>query len=161
MPWFRPALPPCLPLWKGPPPISSRWMRSIHSFKKAHRAVIWTAFSRRLNRVIAAHIGDKGVASALAIYGLAKAAVGRSGGRIAAIFTDANSCYRLAFTRHGPPEPPAETKAETYLIEAANSAIRDNLARLNRRSKRFSKSAEMLQITLELFINRHLFESPK
>ncbi len=97
------------------------------------------------------------MASAIAIYRLAKAAVGR----IAAIFTDANSCYRIAFARHGVPEPHTQTKAETHLIEASNSSIRDNLARFNRRSKRFSKSEDMLRITLDLFINRHLIESPK
>lgn len=94
--------------------------------------------------------------SAITIYHLAKAAVGR----IAAIFTDANSCYQLAFQRHGIKEPHTQTKAETHLIEASNSSIRDNLARFNRRSKRFSKSWDMLQITLDLFINRHLAKSP-
>lgn len=69
--------------------------------KKRQRAVIWTAFSRRLGRVVAFHIGDEGVASAMAIYRLAKQAVGS----IAIIYTDANSCYRLAFQRHGVPEP--------------------------------------------------------
>jgi IS1 family transposase len=93
----------------------------------------------------------------MAIYHLAKAAVGQ----IAAIFTDANSCYKLAFERNGVTGPHTQTKAETHLIEASNSSIRDNLARFNRRSKRFSKSWDMLQITLDLFINRHLFESPK
>lgn len=73
---------------------------------------------------------------------------------IAAICTDANSCYELAFARHDVPEPHIVTKAETHLIESANSSIRDNLARFNRRSKRFSKSWDMLTITLELFFNR-------
>jgi IS1 family transposase len=114
--------------------------------------VIWTAFSRRLGRVVAFHIGDKGVTSAMAIYRLAKAAVGA----IDIIYTDANSCYRLAFARHGVPEPHVQTKAQTHLIEASNSSIRDNLARFNRRSKRFSKSHHMLELTLELFFNRHL-----
>ena len=45
------------------------------------------------------------------------------------------------------------SKAETHLIESSNSSIRDNLARFNRRSKRFSKTFEMLTITLDLFIN--------
>lgn len=78
--------------------------------------------------------------------------------RIAAIFTDANSCYQLAFERHGVPEPHTQTKAETHLIEAQNSSIRDNLARFNRRSKRHSKSLEMLEATLTLFFNRHLLQ---
>ena len=58
------------------------------------------------------------------------------------------------------PEPHTQTKAQTHLIEASNSSIRDNLARFNRRSKRFSKSMPMLQLTLELFFNRHLITSP-
>lgn len=74
---------------------------------------------------------------------------------IAAIYADGNSCYRLAFTRHNVPEPLTQTKAQTHLIEAANSSIRDNLARFNRRSKRYSKTLEMLDATLLLFFNRH------
>ena len=118
--------------------------------------MIWTAFSRRRNRVIAYHIGDKGVTSAMTIYQLAKQAVGR----IAQIYTDANSCYALAFERMGVSEPHIQTKAQTHLIEASNSSIRDNLARFNRRSKRFSKSLHMLDATLTLFFNRHLIASP-
>lgn len=118
--------------------------------------MIWTAFSRQRNRVVAYHIGDRGVASAMTIYQLAKQAVGS----IATIYTDANSCYHLAFERMGISEPHIQTKAQTHLIEAANSSIRDNLARFNRRSKRFSKTQQMLDATLTLFFNRHLIESP-
>ena len=39
------------------------------------------------------------------------------------------------------------------MIEAVNSSIRDNLARFNRKSKRFSKSYEMLEHTLLLFLH--------
>lgn len=70
------------------------------------------------------------------------------------IYTDANSCYDIAFSRNNVVEPHTMTKAETHLIESSNSSIRDNLARFNRRSKRFSKCFEMLQITLNLFIHR-------
>ena len=106
---------------------------------------------------MAYHIGDKGVDSALAIYRLAKQAVGPIG----AIFTDANSCYGLAFKRHGVCEPHAETKAQTHLIESSNASIRDMLARFNRRSKRISKTHQMLDITLTMVLNRHLIMSPK
>ena len=37
--------------------------------------MIWTAYSRQHRRVIAYHVGDRGVRSAIAIYTLAKAAV--------------------------------------------------------------------------------------
>lgn len=118
--------------------------------------MIWTAFSRRLGKVVAYHIGDRGVLSAMAIYRLTKQAIGN----IDHIYTDANSCYRLAFQRNGVPEPHSQTKAQTHLIEASNSSIRDNLARFNRRTKRFSKSHQMLDVTLTLFFNRHMIKSP-
>jgi len=62
--------------------------------------------------VVAYHIGDQGVQSAMAIYTLARQAVGQ----IEAIFTDANSCYSLAFERNGVPETHTQTKAQTHLI---------------------------------------------
>ncbi len=133
-------------------------MDEIYTFvKKQHRAVIWTAYSRQQRRVVAYHIGDNGVSSALALYELTKQAVHD----IAMIFTDANSCYRLAFERNGVPERHEQTKAQTHLIESANSSIRDNLARFNRRSKRYSKSMQMLDITLDLFFNRHLIQNSR
>ena len=49
-------------------------------------------------------------------------------------------------------EPHLMTKRETHLIESSNSSIRDNLARFNRKTKRYSKSLEMLKITLDLFL---------
>ena len=132
-------------------------MRSIPTSKKRCRAVVWTAYSRRRRRVVAYHIGDQGVRSAIAIYSLARLAVGQ----IEAIFTDANSCYALAFKRHGVPEPHTQTKAETHLIESSNASIRDMLARFNRRTKRASKTQNMLEITLDIFFNRkHLSMSP-
>ena len=39
-----------------------------------------------------------------------------------------------------------------HLIESSDSSIRDNLARFNRKTKRYSKSLEMLKITLDLFL---------
>jgi len=51
------------------------------------------------------------------------------------------------------------SKAETHLIESSNSSIRDNLAKFNRCNKQFSKTIEMLTITLELFIKRDIIMS--
>ena len=119
--------------------------------------MIWTAFSRRQNRVVAYHIGDKGVASAMTIYQLAKQAVGA----IAAIYTDANSCYHLAFERIKATEPHRQTKAQTHLIESSNASFRDMLARFNRKTKRASKTLEMLQITIDIFIARKRLASPR
>ena len=73
---------------------------------------------------------------------------------IQCIFTDANSCYDVAFTSLNIPKKHVMIKAEAHLIESSNSSIRDNLARFNRCSKRFSKSFEMLYLTMDLFIHR-------
>ena len=48
------------------------------------------------------------------------------------------------------------SKSETCLVESFNSSLRDMLARLNRKSKRFSKCEEMLRLTLVMFFNREL-----
>ena len=66
--------------------------------------------------------------------------------------TDSNASYgsyRLA--RHH-----IISKSETCLVESLNSSMRDMLARLNRRTKRFSKSMEMLRLTLVMFFNKHI-----
>ena len=75
------------------------------------------------------------------------------------ICTDVNSCYDVAFFMLKIPELHIMSKAETHLIESSNSSIRDNLARFNRRSKQFSKTIEMLTITLEFFIKRDIIMS--
>ena len=106
--------------------------------------------------MVAYHIGDQGVASAITIYSLAQKAVGQ----IEAIFTDANSCYGIAFERHGVPEPHTQTKAQTHLIESSNASIRDMLARFNRRTERASKTHQMLEVTLDIFFNQQRFVSP-
>jgi IS1 family transposase len=114
--------------------------KSIPTSKKKQRAVVWTAYSRRQGRVVAYHIGDRGVASAMTLCRRVKRRIPN----IATIYTDANSCYRLAFQRCRVFEPHVQTKAQTHLMEASNSSIRDNLARFDRRPKRYSKSLEML-----------------
>ncbi|MDR1123318.1 MAG: hypothetical protein LBL61_01645 [Elusimicrobiota bacterium] len=115
---------------------------------------MWTAYSRRASRVIAFEIGDRGIGSCLNIYKKAKAECKN----VEQFYSDGNSCYRLTFERHMPEERLTITKAQTHLIESSNSSIRDNLARFNRRTKRYSKSWEMLRITLTLFFNRGLLE---
>jgi len=112
--------------------------------------LVWTAYSRNRRRVAAFTLGE-GVLAAKTIYEKIKAVTPD----ISHIFTDANSCYDVAFKRFGVPEPHTVTKAQTHLIESANSSIRDNLARFNRKTKRYSKSIDMLVISLELFFNRN------
>ena len=48
------------------------------------------------------------------------------------------------------------SKSETCLVESFNSSMRDMLARLNRRTKRFSKCSEMLRLTVVMFLNKEI-----
>ena len=49
-----------------------------------------------------------------------------------------------------------KSKSETCLVESFNSSLRDMLAKLNRRTKRFSKCKEMLRLTLIMFYNKEI-----
>jgi IS1 family transposase len=85
------------------------------------------------------------------------ARVKRLTGCIGHIYSDANSCYDVAFKELGIPEPHTMTKTQTHMIEATNSSIRDNLARFNRKSKRYSKKLDMLGDSLSLFLHQKSF----
>lgn len=47
-----------------------------------------------------------------------------------------------------------QSKSETSLIESVNSRIRHYLARFNRRTKRYSKSIEMIEHSLLLLFDK-------
>ena len=88
------------------------------------------------------------------MYNKTKQAVGK----IEHIYTDGNSCYEEAFKDYGIKEPHtiAIGKSQTHLIESFNSSMRDNLARFNRKSKRYSKCLDMLDNTLFIFFNKSI-----
>jgi IS1 family transposase len=72
--------------------------------------------------------------------------------KIRYLCTDGNPAYgyyRLA-------EKHVVTKSETCLVEAFNSSLRDMLARLNRRTKRASKSTEMLRLAVQMLIHKQI-----
>jgi len=79
------------------------------------------------------------------------------------IYTDCNSCYSSKFAEIGISEihMANPNKSQTHMIEAVNSSIRDNLARFNRRSKRYSKCIKMLDDTLLLFFNQKTYNISK
>jgi len=93
-----------------------------------------------------------GNSAAKAIYNKIK----RLRPNIAHIYSDANSCYDVVFKELQIPEPHTMTKTQTYLIESSNSSIRDNLARFNRKTKRFSKDIKALAYALKLHFYREI-----
>jgi len=53
-----------------------------------------------------------------------------------------------------PPEKHIQSKEETYTLESYNSRVRHYLARFKRKTKCYSKSVEMIVISLNLLINK-------
>ena len=52
-----------------------------------------------------------------------------------------------------------QSKAETSLVESFNSLIRHYLARFNRKTKRYSKSIDMVKDSLNLLFNKDIMLS--
>ncbi len=69
--------------------------------------------------------------------------------KIDLIATDGNYNYATMFPNY---QKHIISKAETCLVEAKNSSLRDMLARLNRKTKRYSKSIKMLRYSVHLWI---------
>ena len=116
--------------------------------------IVWTAYSRTLGQIVAFVIG-KERDCAYELFCEAERAVGNIG----RIYTDANTCYKESFAFHNikAEHIVSPLKTETHLIEATNSSIRDNLARFNRLSKRFTRSLDMLYCSLKLFFTHKRF----
>ena len=53
-----------------------------------------------------------------------------------------------------PPEQHIQNKAETFTVEGYNSRIRHYLARFKRKTKCYSKSNEMIEISLNLLMKK-------
>ena len=53
-----------------------------------------------------------------------------------------------------PPEQHVQSKSETYTVESYNSRIRHYLARFKRKTKCYSKSEEMIVISLNLLMKK-------
>ena len=69
-----------------------------------------------------------------------------SGKSIEQIMTD----YWEAYVGVIPPDKHTQSKAETYTVEGYNSLIRHYLARMKRKTKCYSKSLKMLELSLLL-----------
>jgi insertion element IS1 protein InsB len=74
---------------------------------------------------------------------------------VAMVCTDGNPSYAEVFgedidLKH------VVTKSETCLVESYNSVLRYYLARLHRKTKCYSKSEEMLRLSISLLFNKHM-----
>ena len=125
-------------------------------FRKRCFSVVWTAFSRSLGKIVAFVIGVERDC-AYKLFRKAQQVVGK----ISLVYTDPNSCYEESFKANGVAVRHIVTdfKNDTHMIEATNSSLRDNLARFNRITKRYTKSLEILECTLKLFCHLKQFNT--
>ncbi len=64
-----------------------------------------------------------------------------------------SSDYWRAYQEIVPPEKHRQSKAETFTVEGYNSLFRHFLARMRRKSKCYSKSLRMLQLSILLLMD--------
>ena len=67
------------------------------------------------------------------------------------------SDYWKAYPQVIPRSKLVQSKAETYTVEGVNSRLRGCLARLNRRTKRYSKSLKALSDAIFLLLSHELY----
>ena len=60
--------------------------------------------------------------------------------------------YWRSYGEFLPPENHIQSKVETYTVESYNSRVRHYLARFKRKTKCYSKSVEMIEISLKLLM---------
>ena len=109
---------------------------------------IWTAVDRNRFKTTAFKIGDVNKSNFIELA----LEIEKECGSIEYLCTDESPSYgyyKLA-NKH------IASKSETCFVEIFNSSMRDMLARLNRRTKRFSKCIERLRLTLVMFFNKQI-----
>ena len=114
--------------------------------KKQRKLWVWIAVSRITRRILAIEVGAR-----------SRKALKRLWARIShlkpyAVATDNWKVYRCVI----PSALLIQTKALTSTVESVNGQVRDYLARFNRRTKRYSKSIEMVIRSLYLLIEQKL-----
>ena len=122
-------------------------MNYIHKFKKERRTRVWTTVDREKLRITAFVLGP-GKSSVL------RKLINKIGeNNLKIVCTDGNFSYEEelginADIKH------IVSKSETCLVESFNSVLRYYLARLQRRTKCYSKSLQMLELSVALLLKR-------
>ena len=103
---------------------------------------------RRRNEIVAHYVGNGSIGATRQLYEQV------SHHKIGIAATDGNYGYEKIIPKHLTKH--IIDKAETSLVESKNSSMRDMLARLNRRTKRYSKCPIMLRLTIAMWRFRDL-----
>ncbi len=109
--------------------------------KKRNKVWIWLAVDRNRNKIVDFEVGNR---SKRTYFKLAQRL--EKTYKIRHLCTDGYEVYGL----YKISEFHHKTKSETSLVESKNSLIRTFLVRFNRRTRRYSKSIEMIFLSLKL-----------
>ena len=112
--------------------------------KKKQKAWIWLCYSKMTKRILAVHIGDRGKYSAKKLIDQVP--------NMKIYCTDNWDAYNFGIKD---PETREIGKRNTQDIERFNLRMRMVLARLQRKTIKFSKSLERLEYSVNLVINRY------
>jgi insertion element IS1 protein InsB len=121
--------------------------------KKAGKRRVWIALARHTRRVVAYVIGDRGERSCLRLW--ERIPESYKGG---SCYSDSWEAYRAVIPedRH---EAVGKESGELAHVERWNNTLRQRLARFVRKTLSFSKSDEMHEVRLKLFLHRYNVES--
>lgn len=122
--------------------------------KKSNEVWIWGAVCRKTRRLIGLIVGDRSEQTATRLWRQLTARL-KAQGNETMFYADHYNVYPTIV----PPEQLIQSKKETFTIEGQNSLMRHFLARLHRKTFCYSKSIEMLQYSLNLFLYRRNYKS--
>ena len=104
---------------------------------------IWIAIDRNGRKFIDFCLGNRSASTGISLWEKLKGKFRNSW-----FMTD----YWKAYPVFIPSQRHIQSKAETFTVEGYNSIFRHFLARLRRKTKAYSKSIEMLELSLELLV---------
>ena len=108
---------------------------------------MWYAFDRRTKQIIAYHLGRRTDESCRALLEKLR------GCGINSIYTDRFESYNKLLPELRPKSQHVMSKRETRNIERRNMNFRTHIKRLSRRTICFSKSVEMHDLVVKLYVN--------
>jgi len=116
---------------------------------KANKRWVWLALARHIGQAVAYAVGDRGERTCRRLW--ERIPESHKGGRCYSDFWEA---YRgvIPEERH---KAVGKESGELAHVERWNNTLRQRLARFVRRTLSFSKSDEMHEICLELFLHRY------
>lgn len=114
---------------------------------KDKKCWIWIAICRVTKLIIGFFTGSRGKKTGRQFYNQIKPFTSTQ----TKLYTD----YWEAYTDFIPPNQHIQSKKETYTIEGYNASFRDDLQRLNRRTRAYSKQKANLDASLYLYIASH------